>query len=146
MTGSKTNEGFVVDPKDQNYNDKGGVGVGVGGPDGGVVGGSYAHLTAGELKKAKCKVMWNVVVISFAFMLLFTAFQSMANLQSSINRVRNPIQFIFLLASQPNRHNFTVRVFVCLCVCGGEVRFKPSMKATNIYSDTMTIKNYEKSD
>ena len=31
--------------------------------------------------------MKNVVIISFSFMLLFTAFQSMANLQSSINKV-----------------------------------------------------------
>ena len=33
-------------------------------------------------------IMKNIIVISFAFMLLFTAFQSMASLQSSINKVR----------------------------------------------------------
>ena len=32
-------------------------------------------------------IMKNIIVISFAFMLLFTAFQSMASLQSSINKV-----------------------------------------------------------
>ena len=32
-------------------------------------------------------IMKNIIVISFAFMLLFTAFQSMAILQSSINKV-----------------------------------------------------------
>lgn len=32
-------------------------------------------------------IMKNIIVISFAFMLLFTAYQSMASLQSSINKV-----------------------------------------------------------
>merc|ERR1712223_1613164 len=40
-----------------------------------------------EKKKiAKRRILKNVVIISFSFMLLFTAFQSMANLQSSINK------------------------------------------------------------
>ena len=44
-------------------------------------------LTDSERKKLKFSIFKNVIVISFAFMLLFTAFQSMANLQSSINKV-----------------------------------------------------------
>ncbi|XP_076033859.1 UNC93-like protein isoform X1 [Oratosquilla oratoria] len=40
-----------------------------------------------EEKKQKRGMLKNVFVISFAFMCLFTSFQSMANLQSSINKV-----------------------------------------------------------
>ncbi len=47
----------------------------------------FANMSEEETKVAKRGIMKNVVVISFAFMLLFTAFQSMANLQSSINKV-----------------------------------------------------------
>ena len=47
------------------------------GPSGGPVGWSGARI----------KMLLNVILISFAFQLLFTAFQSMANLQSSINKV-----------------------------------------------------------
>jgi hypothetical protein len=38
-------------------------------------------------KHEKRMILKNIIVISFAFMLLFTAFQSMASLQSSINKV-----------------------------------------------------------
>ncbi|MCL4147471.1 UNVERIFIED_CONTAM: hypothetical protein GTU68_031675, partial [Idotea baltica] len=38
-----------------------------------------------EQKAKKYKILKNVVIISFAFMLNFTSFNSMANLQSSIN-------------------------------------------------------------
>ena len=48
----------------------------------------FANLNEEETRLAKRGIYKNVVVISFAFMLLFTAFQSMANLQSSINKVR----------------------------------------------------------
>jgi len=51
------------------------------------VGGRFAQMTDEEKSSAKRGIMKNVVVISFSFMLLFTAFQSMANLQSSINKV-----------------------------------------------------------
>ena len=44
-------------------------------------------LDEGQLRSEKRRIMKNVVVISFAFLLLFTAFQSMAALQSSINKV-----------------------------------------------------------
>ena len=44
-------------------------------------------LSDDEKKRLKRGIMKNVVIISFAFMLLFTAFQSMANLQSSLNKV-----------------------------------------------------------
>ena len=44
-------------------------------------------LSQEELRSEKRRIMKNVVVISFAFLLLFTAFQSMAALQSSINKV-----------------------------------------------------------
>ena len=43
-------------------------------------------------KREERQIMKNIVVISFAFMLLFTAFQSMASLQSSINKVSNNIR------------------------------------------------------
>ena len=45
-------------------------------------------LSQDELRSEKRRIMKNVIVISFAFLLLFTAFQSMAALQSSINKVR----------------------------------------------------------
>lgn len=44
-------------------------------------------MTEKEIKREKLMMMKNVIVISIAFMLLFTSFQSMANLQSSINKV-----------------------------------------------------------
>ena len=49
--------------------------------------GRFAQMTDEEKSTAKRGIMKNVVIISFSFMLLFTAFQSMANLQSSINKV-----------------------------------------------------------
>ena len=45
-------------------------------------------LSQDQLKSEKRRIMKNVIVISFAFLLLFTAFQSMAALQSSINKAR----------------------------------------------------------
>jgi len=47
----------------------------------------FANLDPAEARAIKRGIMKNVIIISFAFMLLFTAFQSMANLQSSINKV-----------------------------------------------------------
>ena len=47
----------------------------------------FANLNESEIRLAKRGIIKNVVIISFSFMLLFTAFQSMANLQSSINKV-----------------------------------------------------------
>jgi hypothetical protein len=44
-------------------------------------------LGSKELKREMLMIMKNIVIISFAFMLLFTAYQSMASLQSSINKV-----------------------------------------------------------
>ena len=49
--------------------------------------GRYANMTEEEKRRVKRGIMKNVVIISFSFMLLFTAFQSMANLQSSLNKV-----------------------------------------------------------
>ena len=43
---------------------------------------------AASPKSPSGRIMKNVVVISVAFMIQFTAFQSMAALQSSINKVR----------------------------------------------------------
>ena len=57
------------------------------------VGGRFAQMTDEEKSSAKRGIMKNVVVISFSFMLLFTAFQSMANLQSSINKVSFQVIF-----------------------------------------------------
>ena len=51
-------------------------------------------LSQEQLRSEKRRIMKNVIVISFAFLLLFTAFQSMAALQSSINKVRkSPFRF-----------------------------------------------------
>ena len=47
----------------------------------------FATMTDYEKRREKRGIIKNVVIISFSFMLLFTAFQSMANLQSSINKV-----------------------------------------------------------
>ena len=76
-----TNDGYSggeqhgADPKDQNYNTK----------DNGNK--EWAgNGNGGEINRTR--VFRNVIAISVAFMLLFTAFQSMANLQSSINKVR----------------------------------------------------------
>lgn len=44
----------------------------------------------------KFGMLKNVVVISFAFMFLFTAFNSMANLQSSINKVSGTVSLSFV--------------------------------------------------
>ena len=55
--------------------------------------GRLAQMTDEEKSSAKRGIMKNVVVISFSFMLLFTAFQSMANLQSSINKVSFQVIF-----------------------------------------------------
>ena len=54
----------------------------------------FANMTDEEKKREKRGIMKNVIIISFSFMLLFTAFQSMANLQSSINKVCYSFQFI----------------------------------------------------
>merc|ERR1711936_1566305 len=45
------------------------------------------NMSPEEIRLEKWRIMKNVVVISFAFLLLFTAFQSMSALQSSINKV-----------------------------------------------------------
>ncbi len=75
--GGYDNSGYVEDHKDQNYNVKG-------------HGSAALHreqLSESQIKKEKRRIMKNVILISFSFLLLFTAFQSMANLQSSINKV-----------------------------------------------------------
>lgn len=54
-------------------------------------------LSESELRREKFRVMRNVVLISFSFLLLFTAFQSMANLQSSINKVS---KFMYCIQSE----------------------------------------------
>ena len=53
-------------------------------------------MTEAERKREKRLIYKNVLLISFSFLLLFVAFESMAKLQSSINAVslhnHNPIQ------------------------------------------------------
>jgi len=49
----------------------------------------YQNLTAGERQAEKRAIYKNVLLISFSFLLLFTAFESMSKLQSSINTVQN---------------------------------------------------------
>ena len=48
---------------------------------------SVKNMSPEEIRSEKRSIMKNVIVISFAFLLLFTAFQSMSFLQSSINKV-----------------------------------------------------------
>ena len=45
------------------------------------------QLTPAQRKKEKRKITKNVYVISLGFLFLFTAFQSLQNLQSSLNKV-----------------------------------------------------------
>ena len=45
-------------------------------------------LSGEDIKKEKRGMYKNVVLVSFSFMLLFCAFESMSKLQSSINSVR----------------------------------------------------------
>jgi len=49
----------------------------------------YQNMTAEERKREKRQIYKNVLLISFSFLLLFTAFESMSKLQSSINVVDN---------------------------------------------------------
>lgn len=49
----------------------------------------YQNMTAEERKAEKRAIYKNVLLISFSFLLLFTAFESMSKLQSSINTVQN---------------------------------------------------------
>ncbi|KAB7500966.1 UNC93-like protein, partial [Armadillidium nasatum] len=49
-----------------------------------------------EEKLIKLKILKNVIIISFAFMLNFTSFNSMSNLQSSINKLNKlPVLNLF---------------------------------------------------
>lgn len=47
----------------------------------------YSNLPEAEKKILKFKILKNIVIISIAFVFLFTSYNSMANLQSSINDV-----------------------------------------------------------
>ena len=49
----------------------------------------FANLNDEEIRSMKRGIYKNLLTISIAFMLLFTAFESMASLQSSINKVGN---------------------------------------------------------
>ena len=49
----------------------------------------YQNMTAEERKAEKRAIYKNILLISFSFLLLFTAFESMSKLQSSINTVQN---------------------------------------------------------
>jgi hypothetical protein len=49
--------------------------------------GVFKRDKAIDIKIQKRVIVMNIVVISFAFMLLFTAYQSVTFLQSSINKV-----------------------------------------------------------
>lgn len=50
-----------------------------------IIMGKTKELTKDE-QLEKIRILKNVVIISIAFMFLFTSFNSMANLQSSINK------------------------------------------------------------
>ena len=65
----------------------------------------FANLNPEEIRIVKKGIYKNVIIIAIAFMLLFTAFQSMANLQSSINKVCNDssiclLSFVFYWISK----------------------------------------------
>ena len=45
------------------------------------------QLTSKQLKRERRKITKNVYIISLGFLFLFTAFQSLQNLQSSLNKV-----------------------------------------------------------
>lgn len=47
----------------------------------------YSNLSEAEKKTLRLKILKNIVIISIAFVFLFTSYNSMANLQSSINEV-----------------------------------------------------------
>ena len=47
----------------------------------------FTNLNDEEIRSMKRGIYKNLLTISIAFMLLFTAFESMASLQSSINKV-----------------------------------------------------------
>lgn len=57
--------------------------------DGAEVSNEKLEMEKVEYKMSKLKILKNVAVVSFAFMFLFTAFQSMTNLQSSLNKEKN---------------------------------------------------------
>ena len=48
---------------------------------------SHHDLPPEEVKKMKFKIIKNLIIVSFAFLCNFTAFQSLSNLQSSLNKV-----------------------------------------------------------
>lgn len=85
-------------------------------------------LDPDEARKEKRRIMKNVVVISFSFMLLFTAYQSMAYLQSSINKVTLNIRTTLYASSlrslqaawKPYKYqsNRDIVVFPSLEACG----------------------------
>ena len=50
---------------------------------------SVDSMSQEQIKAEKRGILKNVFLISFAFLLLFTAFQSMSALQSSINKASN---------------------------------------------------------
>merc|ERR1719192_911520 len=69
--------------RDPNHNNKGAEAGGGGARS------SVDSMSQEEIKAEKKGILKNVFLISFAFLLLFTAFQSMSALQSSINKVCN---------------------------------------------------------
>ncbi len=58
---------------------------------------SLRDLLSSSWSGERLSLMKNVVVISVAFMIQFTAFQSMSALQSSINKAREKIVFVLLI-------------------------------------------------
>ena len=67
-----------------------------------------------EIRQEKYSILKNVIFISFSFLLLFTAFQSMSFLQSSINKVRNINTFILHIqkCSSESYLNYTSKKIV----------------------------------
>ena len=68
---------------------------------------AFADLNEEEIKIAKRGILRNVIIISLSFMLLFTAYQSMASLQSSINKVSILSNFVTsIIHSHSISHHF----------------------------------------
>ena len=74
-------------------------------------------LSQEQLRSEKRRIMKNVVFISFAFLLLFTAFQSMAALQSSINKVGLVTSTGSLIWLLPGLVDFLM-FQLCILACG----------------------------
>jgi len=108
------NRGFELDSRDDR------------GREGSVDRKFFESMTPEERKKEKIQIYKNVLLISFAFLLLFVSFESMSKLQSSINKVDNLgtwsltalyLSLIFSCMFMPSILIKFLKVKWTLCVC-----------------------------